>query len=43
MVESQNQFCGNITTSNECDTTFTVKTDPSSVVVNKDVAFVASS
>ena len=29
MVESQTQFCGNITTSNECDTTFTVKTDPS--------------
>ncbi|MCJ7603884.1 MAG: DEAD/DEAH box helicase [Desulfobulbaceae bacterium] len=35
MVKSQNQFCGNITTSNECDTTFTVKTDPSLPVKRK--------
>ena len=35
MVESQNQFCGNITTSNECDTTFTVKIDPSLPVKRK--------
>ena len=35
MVQSQNKFCGNITTSNECDKTLTVKTEPSSPTKRK--------